>query len=259
MVLFNLGVEQVAGAATTCYDNGAGDYAWAGYETTYSHNQGVSGDIHYQANDVTITTVDHQHALSYVGVATPPNSDSLSTEKFDSLQAGFGIGNVDGQKTGTTQVFAEIIDQNSVRAHYYPTSQYPWGNRLFTVHNTGTTDGNGYGLYISLYSDQNLLLLQGWMINPHYTFQYAQIEGYAENFYYQSCPLFSHALFGSNGNESSPSWDYTTVTWIYTNSVDTGWTEWTPVSIYTVPHVTGPYSITDTYNDDDAFNSAGGG
>jgi len=44
--------------ATSC----SGQYRYVGYNTTYSHNEGVEGDIHYDKDDMLLSNDSRDHA-----------------------------------------------------------------------------------------------------------------------------------------------------------------------------------------------------
>jgi hypothetical protein len=235
-----------AAAVTPC------EFAYDGWVTTNYANEGIYGDVNYQSGDMSITNATYDHAALYVDSNSQHDPHANNSAGQDWLQVGYFVGTADQTTTTTTQVYAESADQyGGPNLKLFSVSGFPLGNRWFSVTYTGESNGS-YGYYIGTYSLSYDTLWTSWMIDPHYSLQAAQAEGYSD---VDACPTFVDGLFGTNGNQSSPSWNSSTELEIDTNT--SGDVLWTPSAIATSPHTySPPYSI-HNYSDDDAFNSTG--
>lgn len=99
-------------------------------------------------------------------------------------------------------------------------------------------------------------LAESYLIVPGGTQQSATAEGYTSNTN-SYCPEFNPALFGTNGNQSSPGFTASTVLEIWHNNTDI-WSDWTPANDVTTNVTGGAYSLT-TLSNYDAFKVSGGG
>jgi len=244
-----------AAATSVCYDA----YKYAGYVTTYFHNQGVYGDINYSSGDMELYDDLTDHGAIWIGDNS--QSDSGAPDKgFDWIQDGYFVGSADGDYTTSTVVYAEINDYATGQSDDRPVATFfpdlGWGNQTFEAYYDETNDASGRGQFIAY--DGTTQLDTSWMVDPTATQQEANTEAYLGNIA-GVCPTFDVALIGTNGNQSNVQWTSSTETSILNDATPRTWVNWNPTYIpATSPLHDSPYTI-GTFSNWDAMRVNGGG
>lgn len=240
-------------ALPTC----TGGATFSGYYTYNYGNRGIQGDVDYDSRWMVLSDNSSDHAARFIGSRS--QADGMApVDGWDFIYAGWAVGAIDGTDKGSVMAYAEVLSPlvSAPTIYWYPTAQYPWGNRFFTVYWTGMYEDGGRGVYNATITVAGDVIGSSAMIDPMYVRQKATIEGEQVNGNW--CPYQVWGLFGSNGDTSNIGWDNSTILQIWTNDSSDIIKPWTPANIDTRQFSSSVYNLY-TYNDDDVFRSSGGG
>lgn len=238
-----------ASASSVCYNH----YRYSSNETTYTHNRGILGDINESTGDLSVSDTNNDHAVLYVDDYSVPDSE-VKYAGFGWLQAGYMLGTVDNVTATRTIVYGENNDKNVGSPVAHPYASLAGGNRLFTVMYTGITGYGGRGEYEAYYSLSYTWLATAYLKSPTATGQDATAEAVADNSS-SACPVIVNGLIGTDGNETSPTWDSSTEVYIYDN--DPSWVPFITSNVARSYEIDSPYHLYN-YSQWDAFDAYGG-
>ncbi len=229
-----------------------GTYFETGNITSGNAYEGTSGDI--DAQQWNLSGYYSNSLIAYVGSQTPPDDTGHGIyNNTDELYTGFGFGQLDNLQANPTEAVEVANDINTggtVVVHGF--DEYTSGqNVFFQTFWSGSTDGNGRGLYYAYIGTSDVGSSR--MLNPTETYSLAQLN-VAEYSGLGTCPDVSEVLFGTTG--SADSWNANTDLNVITQGGNND--TWVGSSIPTTPVSASPYYLSYWWATYQAFESYGG-